>query len=276
MNNVCLYLDYKYFLKGANIIYTKMKLEHQRISNQIKEIQNQLSTLPPGKLICCNDKTKCKWYISDSHHKFYLSKSNRSTAEQLAIKKYLLLLLEDLENEKKAIEFYLRHHSPSGKSEQLLTNPSEYQNLLKPYFSPLQEELSNWMNLPYEKKTNHAENLIHRSSSGNIVRSKSEMMIDMFLHVHNIPFRYECALHLENATIYPDFTIRHPKSGDFYYWEHFGLMDNPSYAQNVPNKLRTYISNGIIPSINLITTYETQSNPLSTEAIENLVKYYFL
>lgn len=184
--------------------------------------------------------------------------------------------LEDLENEKKAIEFYLRHHSPTGKSELLLTTPSEYQKLLKPYFSPLQEELTNWMNAPYQKNTSHTENLVHRSSSGNLVRSKSEMMIDMFLYVNNIPFRYECALELNGIILYPDFTIRHPKTGELIYWEHFGLMDNPSYAQNVPNKLRTYISNRIIPNINLITTYETQANPLSVEAIQKLVEYYFL
>lgn len=132
------------------------------------------------------------------------------------------------------------------------------------------------MNAPYDKNPVHIENLIHRSSSGNYVRSKSEMMIDMILHVNNIPFRYECALHLDNLVIYPDFTIRHPKTGELFYWEHFGLMDNSSYAQNVPNKLRTYISNGIIPGINLITTYETQANPLSIEAIQKLVEYYFL
>lgn len=253
-----------------------MKLEHLRISSQIKEIQNQLSTLPPGKLICCNTKSSCKWYHSDSHNKSYLPKSNHSLAEQLAIKKYLLLLLEDLENEKKAIEFYLRHHSPSKKSELLLTTPSEYQKLLKPYFTPIQDELSDWMHSPYDKNPTHAENLKYRSSSGNLVRSKSEMMIDMFLHVHNIPFRYESALQLDHTIIYPDFTIRHPKTGDFYYWEHFGLMDNSSYAQNASLKLRTYISNGIIPDIQLITTYETQAHPLSTEAIEKLVDYYFL
>lgn len=242
----------------------------------INEIQNHLKTLPPGKLICCNDKTKSRWYLSDSHNKSYLPKSNRHIAEQLAIKKYLLLQLEDLENEKKAIEFYLRHHSPTGKSELLLTTPSEYQKLLKPYFSPLQEDLSHWMNAPYDKNPIHKENLVHRSSSGNYVRSKSEMMIDMFLHVNNIPFRYECALQLDQIIIYPDFTIKHPRTSELFYWEHFGLMDNPSYAQNVPNKLRTYISNGIIPGINLITTYETQANPLSVEAIQKLVEYYFL
>ena len=40
----------------------------------------------------------------------------------------------------------------------------------------------------------HPEHLICKSISGNMVRSKSEMMIDMLLFQHRIPFRYECAL----------------------------------------------------------------------------------
>jgi len=60
-------------------------------------------------------------------------------------------------------------------------------------------------------------------------RYKSEVFIDMALFTNNIPFRYECALELGHSTLYPDFTIRHPKTGEICYWEHFGLMDDPSY-----------------------------------------------
>lgn len=188
----------------------------------------------------------------------------------------MTLLLDDLENEKTALEFYLRHHSYSGKSENLLTESSEYQKLLTPFFSPLSKELSDWMHTPYEHNLLHPENLIYKSSSGNLLRSKSEMMIDMFLYIHQIPFRYESALHLNGVTLYPDFTIRHPKTGQYYYWEHFGLMDNPTYIDNTGSKIRTYASNGIIPNIQLITTYETKEHPLSSELIEKIVEYYFL
>ena len=36
----------------------------------------------------------------------------------------------------------------------------------------------------------------------------------------NIPFRYECALTLGNTTVYPDFTIMHPNTGELIYREH--------------------------------------------------------
>ena len=73
-----------------------------------------------------------------------------------------------------------------------------------------------------------------------------------------------------------DFTIRHPKSGRFFYWEHFGLMTSPSYSQNVFQKLNTYCQNNIIPTINLITTYETREYPLTSQTIENIIQEYFI
>lgn len=53
-------------------------------------------------------------------------------------------------------------------------------------------------------------------------------------------------------------------------------MDDEAYNRNVPIKLQTYISQGIIPSVRLITTYETMKNPLSAETVERIIKEYFL
>ena len=129
---------------------------------------------------------------------------------------------------------------------------------------------------PFEHNEKNPEQLIHKTISGNFVRSKSEAFIAMLLHINRIPFRYECALQLGETTIFPDFTIRHPETGQIYYWEHFGLMDNPAYCKNAFSKLQLYVSGGIIPTIHLITTYETLENPLSSELVENIVQQYFL
>ena len=53
-------------------------------------------------------------------------------------------------------------------------------------------------------------------------------------------------------------------------------MEDALYNRNVPIKLQTYISQGIIPSIQLITTYETMEKPLSAESVERIIKEYFL
>ena len=145
-----------------------------------------------------------------------------------------------------------------------------------PYFKPESQELTEWMNSPYDTNPKYPEQLIHKTASGRNVRSKSEAIIDAVLYTNRIPFRYECALNLADYIIYPDFTIRHPKTGQLYYWEHFGLMDNPAYAKNACSKLHLYVSHDIIPSVHLIATYETKNNPLDYKYVLNLIKHHFL
>lgn len=252
-----------------------MCLESKRLDEQINSLQSQIESLPKGKIICTPNGKGYKWYHSDGHKSVYIPKSERNLAEQLAIKKYLKQIVVDCVQEKKAIDFYLRHHNPS-KAEDLLVNKPGYQELLSSFFKPQSEEIVDWLSAPFEQNPKYPENKIHKTSSGNMVRSKSEALIDMILYTNKIPFRYECELQVGNYKIYPDFTIMHPKTGRIYYWEHFGKMDDPRYNRNVGDKIQTYVNNGIIPSINLITTYESLSHPLSTDEVEKIVKEYFL
>lgn len=259
------------------MLYERISKESQRLQQQIDSLQKSINDLPDGKLVCCHHGKYCKWYQSDGITKTYIPKSNRALAEQLAAKKYLSGILDDLSHEKTALDFYLRHHRPdSENSEQLLNEIPGYRELLSPYFKPASQELIDWINSPYEQNKNHPEHLLHKTDSGHLVRSKSEAMIASYLYANHIPFRYECALYLDTTLLYPDFTIRHPETGELYYWEHFGLMDDPSYCKAVTTKLQTYITYEIIPSIRLITTYETQKNPLSTEVIHKIIEHYFL
>ena len=54
------------------------------------------------------------------------------------------------------------------------------------------------------------------------------------------------------------------------------MMDNESYSKNVFTKLQTYASNQLLPSVNLLTTFETREHPLDTELVENMIRHYFL
>ena len=246
------------------MLHERIKKEQKRIQHEITKIRSQLNKLPPDKLICSHHKGYTKWYVSDGHTKKYIPKSNRKLAEQLAIKKYLSLKLEELNQELLALDFYLRHHKSSfSNADHLLKEFYGYRELLSPFFQPKSQKLQEWMHSPYERNPKHPENLIHETMTDLKVRSKSEAMIVHFLLAHQIPFRYEASLVLGNKTFYPDFTIMHPVTEEIFYWEHFGLMDDPDYAANAFSKLNLFSSHGIIPTVNLITTYETKEHPSS-------------
>lgn len=253
-------------------------LQHQQqIQQQILLLETNLASYPEGKLLCSIQDSRSKWYISDGHAKSYLPKSNRELAEQLAQKSLAEYTLQKLRLEEKAITAYLKEYSEGYKHlpQSPLIRPG-YKELLASSFKPVSQELSEWMSAPYERNPHHPENLIHKTDMGFYVRSKAEAMIVHFLYIHKIPFQYERALPLDKTTYYPDFTIRHPVTGETFFWEHFGKMDDPAYCQKVGSKIQAYSIHGIIPSINLITTYETAKHPLSIETIQQNIKQFLL
>ena len=255
----------------SDFIHTRTDL-----TQKISDIQQQLKQLPQGKLIISHNGENIKWYASDGHSKKYIPKSDRALAEQLALRKYLTSLLEELLQEKKAINFYDRHRPKAIKSSILLQDVSlGYSELLAPYFQ-LSPSHTAWMQETYDRNSKNPENLIYKAVNGISVRSKSEAIIAMLLYTNKIPFRYECALNLGDIKFYPDFTILHPKTEQLYYWEHFGLMDSPGYCQNAFSKQQLYAAHGILPSVHLLTTYENQAYPLNTELVEKMIYYYFL
>ena len=263
--------------RGGFTIYKKMLKRSQQLEDKIQIVRQKLSELPEGKLICSHTGPYCKWECSDGHTKTYIKKKDRALAEKLAAKKYLSALLDDLNHEKISIDLYLKHisnHEP--KAEKLLEDSTEVGKLLSPYFSPISKELDEWMKSPYQQNIKYPEQLTQKVGPNESVRSKSEAMIAKVLKENHIPYRYECQLRIGDMEIYPDFTIRHPRTGKMYYWEHFGLLDKADYVRNMNSKMQIYTTNGIMPSVNLITTYENQESPLTFEMIEMLVEYYFL
>lgn len=272
--NICLF----YFHKGGIFtFYDHACKEYQHILQQITSLEQTINSLPEGNFICAHNGGNYKWYHKIDDKKKYLSKDNRRLAEQLAAKKYYSLTLSHLVNEKEALERFFKVYSISKADaiNHLLETPG-YQDLFSTYFSSKSSDLTEWANASFPSNPHHPEKLIHKTATQLLVRSKSEAMIALFLQTNHIPFRYECELQLGNSIFYPDFTIRHPKTKEFYYWEHFGLMDDFEYSQKAYSKLQIYNNHQIIPTINLITTFETQDHPLTIDVIQKTIEHYFL
>ncbi len=256
--------------------YKDISARQEQVNEQILKLEKEIAKYPKNELICVQNGKYTKWFQTDGHNPIYIPKRDRELAEALAQKKYLTCQLEVLQKEQKANAQYLKHHKTSKSiSARELLIQSGYKELLSKNFQPISEELSEWVKVPYQGNTNHPENLTQPTSIGIKVRSKSEALIVAALHAHRIPFHYEEALMLGRKMVYPDFTIRHPRTGKTYYWEHLGMMDREDYRKKNLNKLNDYVSNGIIPSESLILTYETDDIPLDMELVENYIEYYF-
>ena len=89
--------------------------------------------------------------------------------------------------------------------------------------------------------------LIHRTARGEMVRSKSEVIIADHLANNGVEYGYEQPLTMEGVTKFPDFTIEDMESGLIFYWEHCGMLHVPSYRRRWEEKLGWYRARGILP-----------------------------
>ena len=84
---------------------------------------------------------------------------------------------------------------------------------------------------------------VHRTDSGDMVRSKQERFVANLLTSEGISFEYERKLSSWDGSFrYPDFTLF--IDGEEYYWEHWGMVDDYSYRQNIARRIRWYREHG--------------------------------
>ena len=61
-----------------------------------------------------------------------------------------------------------------------------------------------------------------------------------------------------------------------YYYEHFGMMDNPDYAERAIRRIELYESNGIFPGDQLLCSWETKAHPLDMKLVDAMIKKYLI
>lgn len=105
----------------------------------------------------------------------------------------------------------------------------------------------------------YAEHLIYRTTRGELVRSKSELLIAEKLHALGINYHYERTLEgtLEAGRLRPDFSFI-DDAGEVILWEHLGRMDEAKYREGWAWKKNWYSLNGYAEGRNLFTSTEEQ------------------
>jgi len=101
-----------------------------------------------------------------------------------------------------------------------------------------------------------AQHLVHRAPDGELLRSKSELLIytrclDVGLHPQ-YEHRFEPT---PGDWKWPDFTFV-DDAGDPIIWEHLGMMGDPQYAAEWQRKRGWYLAHGFVEGESLFTTQE--------------------
>lgn len=125
------------------------------------------------------------------------------------------------------------------------------------------------------KQRYYEASLVHKTLKGELVRSKSEVIIANMLFEADITYEYEKELSLgEDGVRIPDFTIDDAESGTLFYWEHCGMMSDRHYRQRWEEKKAVYAKHGIVEGDNLIVSYDDMNGSIDSVAINALIEKY--
>ena len=104
----------------------------------------------------------------------------------------------------------------------------------------------------------YAEHLVNRTVRGELVRSKSEVIIANLLHAAGVDYAYERELSgtAVLGMVHPDFSFIDP-AGDVLVWEHLGMLDRDDYRTSWERRRAWYAANGYQENVNLFTSEES-------------------
>ena len=270
-------------MKGENFINSKIQNKILDLKKTVNMIDKFLEDAPKGCLKYQIKAGKAYYYQKykneeeNSYVVHYIERKDEKLAMKLAQKGYFLMIKPLLEKEIKALEQFLESYNTRDVEEVYDGLAEERKKLVTPVRMSKKELINKWESEKFELYKGYEENLKYETEGGEIVRSKSEVIIANLLYSKRnvLRYKYESPLDVRKNgrlfTIHPDFTIMNINTGKVVYWEHAGCMDNVEYVNDFIYKVNTYISNNIIPGKNLIITYETLDSPLNINTIKILI-----
>ena len=261
----------------------KVRMEKELLEKDIDLLAKELSQAPDG----CLER-----YKNGKYHKFYHCVKNSRTGRRtrsyvrkkditilsgLANKAFCKILIKEYKKRLLVIEYFLRHFLSQDPAVAAYEKLPEWERaLISPPFDEIGKEMAEWGSASYNENPYFREYRTIPAGDGLLVRSKSEAYIAKALKANRIPFRYDSELVLDGIVLYPDFVIRHPKTGQFFLWEHWGRLDEIKYKNRTMTKMRDYIDAGYFPMSNFIMTSEGPGHPLAFGLVDSLIDYYFL
>ena len=271
-----------------------------QIEKRLVELQNLLFTkkksyekAPQGRIRISQNGGHPEYYLVTERGSLrgkYLPHSQKTLARQLAQKDYDARLIKLLQKEISALQNYMKQTSNGRAIPELYDSlcPAR-RSLITPAILTNEQYAARWQDVSWTGRPFASDAPYICTARGERVRSKSEVIIADTLFRYNIPYRYEFPITLKRSnsadirrdfgssiTLYPDFLCLNTRTRTEFYWEHFGLMDDPAYSNNAAGKLRLYTENGILAGRNLIITMETQTEPPSIKALEKLIEEFLL
>lgn len=253
--------------------------EQARLERIVTNTKKSLVNAPEGTLRISQSNSYPQFYHCTKESKAgkYIAKGNDEVIRKLAQKTYDDRVLKLAEKRLNQINKILKDYKEDEIEQIFLKEHKVRKIFIRPIEPTWEQIITEWKKKEYMGKEFGEGMSIIMTERGERVRSKSEKIMADYFYRNGIEYKYECPIFLKGmGIVYPDFTFMSPKLRKEIFWEHCGMVDNPSYARNMVQKIDAYEKNGIFQGEQLILTYETEQSVLNTVKIEQLVERYLI
>lgn len=256
-----------------------IELVNERSNNLTKLINScskYLSECPEGRLrIKRQGLTLYYYHVTDKYKSNGVLTYDKPLIRTLAQKAYLKDLVKSAQSELKVLHPILKRYSDRTYEDIYPDLSQDRKDLIQPYILPDDEYKEKWLNTPYKRKGFKEGTPVFTTLKGDRVRSKSEQIIADRLYIHNIPYKYEYPIAINGIVYHTDFRILRMSDRKELFYEHFGKMGDPQYANDNIQRINNYSQNNIILGDNLYATFETNEKPLDVRVVDKLINEQF-
>ena len=254
-------------------IYT-VETRKQELKLVVLKKKEALKKAPPGRLEICGRKFYQVFDNKASGRK-YISKENMDFIKQLAQKGYDIKVRRLAQAELTCLEAGRIYTGPVYEDIYENLDPRR-QALVEPDVMTKEMLKQAWKNRPYKRKGFKAGEPRYKAGDDLYVRSRAELFCVSCFDKYSITFLYEYPVRLKSGLpVYPDFCVMDPETGEDRFFEYFGIMDSPEYANTAAKKLNDLAAAGIVSGKNLVVAMETSKVPMNTEALEIIIRENF-
>lgn len=204
----------------------------------------------------------------------YISKKNIKIAYELAQKDYNQRYVKEAQKELSLIRKYLSKIEPDNIESIYTSLGDARKSFVTPFIEDLDSYIVKWLHRDFQPGYFEPGSPEHYTDKNERVRSKSEVEIANALNNFKIPYIYEYPLEINGIQYRPDFHCLNVRTRKEIIWEHYGMMDDISYARDNIDKLYTYESAGYMPGDNFIVTFETSRHPINVKILKRIIDYY--
>lgn len=271
------------------MIYQQLESVLAQLQEARTRYEFELEGMPDGKLVHVKAADGERYYVEvrDGERPSRRGITRRpDLVATFARKEYLRKALAVIDHDVRTLERAVRRYKRFDPEEVVGSLSSAYRDLpLDAFYHPLVDAVALSLDATDEQRiASHAawgaeapgpsdylpEGRTLRTSRGERMRSKAEVLIAETLYSYGIPFRYEQELEAGGATFHPDFTFE-GAGGKEFYLEFCGMMDDPAYVEGHKRKRSAYEAAGIAEWDNIIYLYAS-GNSMDMMYVDSVVR----